>query len=119
MSLNINFENTEIVKTHHNFFNYFNRISVTQNSKKFYCQRHSNANFVMYREAEVLVKKLISLFGVDSNNSGLYSIDEKESNEEIIRKWNFEMVEIIFGYAFNNGENCYCLDITSNNFTLK
>jgi len=118
-SLNINFEDTEIVKPQHKFFNYFNRISVTLNSTKFYCQRHSNANFVMYREAEVLVKKLIILFGVDSNNSGLYSIDEKESNEEIIRKWNFEKVEIIFGYAFNNGGNCYCLDITSNNSTLK
>ena len=118
-NLNMNFENTEILKNQHKFFNYFNRISVTQNSTKFYCQRHNNANFVMNREAEVLVKKLINLFGIDSNNSGPYSIDEKESNEEIIRKWNFEKVEIIFGYAFNNGGNCYCLDITSNNSTLK
>lgn len=114
-NLNINFEDTEILKNLHKFFNYFNRISVTQNSTKIYCQRHNNANSVMIREAEVLVKKLINLFGIDSNNSGLYSIDEKKSTDEIIRKWNFENIEIIFGFAINNGGNCYCLDFTSNN----
>lgn len=84
-----------------------------QNSIKLYCQRHKNANFNMFREEELLVNKLIKLFGIDSDNKGYYSFDNEERGLSIIRKWNFEDTELIFGTAINNGGNCYCLDFSS------
>ncbi|MCW2462410.1 hypothetical protein HNP45_000467 [Elizabethkingia anophelis] len=101
-----------ILKNHHKFFNYFNRMASNQNSIKLYCQRHKNANFNMFREEELLVNKLIKLFGIDSDNKGYYSFDNEERGLDIIRKWNFEDSELIFGTAINNGGNCYCLDFS-------
>lgn len=110
-NINSLIENALILKNHHKFFNYFNRISQSKDSLKLYCQRHSNANFNMFREAKLLTDKLVNLFGVDSENKGYYNSEEDDPKDDIIRKWTFENIELIFGIAFNNGGNCYCLDI--------
>ena len=104
-------ENALILKNHHKFFNYFNRISQSKDSLKLYCQRHSNANFNMFREAKLLTDKLVNLFGVDAENEGYYNSEKDDPKDDIIRKWTFENIELIFGIAFNNGGNCYCLEI--------
>ncbi|MCT2407163.1 hypothetical protein NZD88_06375 [Chryseobacterium antibioticum] len=100
-----------ILKNHHKFFNYFNRISYSQNSIKLYCQRYYNSNFIMYKEAEILTNKLINLFGVDFENKGYYDLEKDDPNDDIIRVWNFKNTEIVLGTAYNNGGECYCLDI--------
>ncbi|WP_294314978.1 hypothetical protein [uncultured Chryseobacterium sp.] len=110
-STNSNIENDMILKNHHKFFNYFNRISNSKGSLKLYCQRHSNANFIMFREAKLLTDKLVKLFGVDVENKGYYNSEKDNPKHDVIRKWTFENIELIFGMAFNNGGNCYCLDI--------
>lgn len=110
-STNSNIENDMILKNHHKFFNYFNRISNSNGSLKLYCQRHSNANFNMYREAKLLTDKLVKLFGVDVENKGYYNSEKDDPKDNVIRKWTFENIELIFGIAFNNGGNCYCLEI--------
>lgn len=56
---NSSIENDMILKNHHKFFNYFNRISNSKGSLKLYCQRHLNANFIMFREAKLLTDKLV------------------------------------------------------------
>ncbi|MDF2931550.1 MAG: hypothetical protein K0R36_881 [Chryseobacterium sp.] len=110
-STNSNIENDMILKNHHKFFNYFNRISNSKGSLKLYCQRHSNANFNMFREAKLLTDKLVKLFGVDAENKGYYNSEKDDPKDDVIRKWTFENIELIFGIAFNNGGNCYCLEI--------
>lgn len=110
-STNSNIENDMILKNHHKFFNYFNRISSSTGCLKLYCQRHSNANFNMFREAKLLTDKLVNLFGVDAENKGYYNSEKDNPKDDIIRKWTFENIELFFGIAFNNGGNCYCLDI--------
>lgn len=110
-STNSNIENDMILKNHHKFFNYFNRISNSKGSLKLYCQRHSNANFIMFREAKLLTDKLVKLFGVDVENKGSYNSEKDDPKDDVIRKWTFENIELIFGIAFNNGGNCYCLEI--------
>lgn len=110
-NINSFIENALILKNHHKFFNYFNRISHSKDSLKLYCQRHSNANFNMFREAKLLTDKLVSLFGIDVENKGYYNSEKDDPKDHMIRKWRFENIEVIFGIAFNNGGNCYCLDI--------
>ncbi|KFF03871.1 hypothetical protein [Chryseobacterium luteum] len=110
-STHYNIENDMILKNHHKFFNYFNRISNSKGSLKLYCQRHSNANFNMFREAKLLTDKLVKLFGVDAENKGYYNSEKDDPKDDVIRKWTFENIELIFGIAFNNGGNCYCLEI--------
>ncbi|PKR31778.1 hypothetical protein [Elizabethkingia anophelis] len=66
----------------------------------------------MFREEELLVNKLIKLFGIDSDNKGYYNFDNKEKGVDIIRKWSFEDTELIFETVINNGGNCYCMDFS-------
>lgn len=80
-------------------------------SLKLYCQRHLNANFIMFREAKLLTDKLVKLFGVDVENKGYYNSEKDDPKDDVLRKWTFENIELIFGTALNNGGNCYCLEI--------
>lgn len=108
---NFNIENDIILKNHHKFFNYFNRISTNKDSLKLYCQRQINSNFIMFREGELLTNKLITLFGIDNENKSYYNFEKENKENDVIRRWTFESTEITFGKAHNNGGNCYCLDI--------
>lgn len=47
--------------------------------------------------------KLIKLFGVDFENKGFYDLEKDDSNDDIIRVWNFKDIEIVFETAYNNG----------------
>lgn len=113
-NINNTLDHSIILKNHHKFFNYFNRISHSKNSIKLYCQRHKNANFIMYKEAELLVNKMIKLFGVDNGNKGYFNFKAESAKEEIIREWEFKNIAFIFGTALNNGGECYCLEISFN-----
>lgn len=105
--------NSTILKPQHKFFNYFNRISFSNKKITLYCQRHKNANFIIYPEIKILVSKLIKLFGVDTHNKGFYDLDKEINIEsDYIREWNFDDVSIQFGEGYNNGGQCLLLDIT-------
>lgn len=104
-----------IIKLSHHFFNYFNRLAVSDYDLILYCQRHKNANFVMYREVELLTNKLINFLGVDDKNIGQYRFSEENHNAEIIREWTFGKDHIVFGSAFNNNGKCLSLTIANKN----
>ena len=110
-----NLQQTEIIKNQHKFFNYFNRIALKGDNVIFYCQRHKNANFVLYREVEVLVNKLVALFGDDTNDQGYYNFDEEDSKADILRRWLLSNLEITFGWANNDGGVCLSLTLTIKN----
>lgn len=103
---------TVILKPQHKFFNYFNRISISNQKVTLYCQRHTNANFVIYPEIEILVKKLIDLFGIDSYNKGYYNLEkEMDIEADYIREWHYNDIIFKFGEGYNNGGQCLLLDI--------
>lgn len=104
--------NSVILKPQHKFFNYFNRISVSNEKITLYCQRHPNANFVVYPEIELLVRKLIDLLGVDSYNKGYYNLEKEMDSEDVyIREWYYNDISFKFGEGYNNGGQCLLLDI--------
>lgn len=80
-------------KTGHSYFNYFNRFQVIQSDGytfiALYCDRESHASFMMYREIELLVGKLIAMLGKDADERGVYQMNEndKYQNDEYIRQW--------------------------------
>ena len=87
--------NSIILKPRHKFFNYFNRISISNKKITLYCQRHKNANSVIYPEIEMLVYKLIKLFGVDTHNKCFYNLEkERDIDSEFIRQWSFKDIKI-------------------------
>lgn len=104
-----------VIKNQHKFFNYFNRIAVENGYVILYCQRHKNANFVMYRELELLVNKIVTLFGNDSDGKGYYDFDAEDSSAEILRHWLFPKFELSLGSAQNNGGVCLSLTLTIKN----
>ncbi len=99
------------MKNGHHFFNYFNRILQGTNFVILYCQRSLNSNFIMYKEGQLLTNKLINLLGNDSNDMHYYDFEKDSNKNKIMRHWLTEELEIIFGYAQNNGGICYCLEL--------
>lgn len=108
-------QQTVVIKNQHKFFNYFNRISVKNGYVILYCQRHKNANFVMYRELELLVNKTVALFGNDADGKGYYDFDAEDSSADILRHWLFSKFELTLGSAENNGGVCLSLTLTIKN----
>ncbi|KYH07808.1 hypothetical protein A1704_03845 [Chryseobacterium cucumeris] len=94
----------------HIFFNYFNRIYRNKNSITLYCQRHVNANFTMYREAELLTNKIVKLFGADCDHKGYFDFSNENPEKNIIRTWIFNELKITFGNATNDHGHCYFLE---------
>lgn len=80
-------------KTTHFYFNYFNRFQIIRDDETtsvvFYCERLGHGNFVMYRETELLINKLLKLFGTDVEGIGQYTFGENDHSEEqhIFRRW--------------------------------
>lgn len=68
----------------------------------------------MYREAEVLVKKLINLFGVDSNNLGNYSMAENYPGMKLYAFGVIKILKSLLDLPLINGGNCFCLDTGAN-----
>lgn len=93
-----NGDKIQTIKTDHVYFNYFNRLQILNDGKEFafYCERNGPGNFYMYREAEVIIRKLIDAFGVDSENKGYFYFDGKSIlNDEVLeRKWIFNGIAI-------------------------
>jgi hypothetical protein len=94
------FENTSLndgyklkeYKTSHSFFNYFNRIQIVSNQAPIYalyCRREAGRNFYLYREIELILNKLLKIFGIDQSNKGPLEKKEFENlaNNEVIRNW--------------------------------
>jgi hypothetical protein len=67
-------------KATHNYFNYFNRFQIIRDrdttSVVFYCERLGHGNFVMYREIELLISKLLKVFGPDMEGKRSYTFAE-------------------------------------------
>jgi hypothetical protein len=105
-------------KTSHSYFNYFNRFQIIRDqhgtSIVFYCERLGYGNFVMYREIELLINKLISLFGNDIERKGSYSLAENShtADYQIFRKWRFEdlTVELLDSNHPWGNFMCLCLN---------
>lgn len=82
---------TETYKTESIYFNYFNRLQImrTQNLDTYvlYCERDSHANYYMFREIGLLVKKINALLGMDDSLKGEYKMEEKGNDEKSLRIW--------------------------------
>lgn len=87
--------NTKEFKTSHPYFNYFNRLQIIteegESTYALFCRRHTQANFFMFREIELLVEKLLTIFGPDAYGRGVYRFEENDNYKqgETIREWNF------------------------------
>jgi hypothetical protein len=84
--------NMQEYKTTHPYFNYFNRIQILTDDHSvyaFFCKRDDNSNFYLYREIELVISKLLNIFGVDSENKGAFHLGEIQSIDESkpIRQW--------------------------------
>ncbi|MDF3077579.1 MAG: hypothetical protein K0S09_1468 [Sphingobacteriaceae bacterium] len=82
-------------KLSHDYFNYFNRLKIEQWDLPrcvLYCERKTTANSFMYREIELLVRKLVKVFGMDDDNKGEYLMNEKDESHDYIRKWSLKEV---------------------------
>lgn len=77
------------LKTSHSYFNYFNRIQLISEGEHdiiLYCERGSPAKFIMFRENELIVNKLIRAFGDDDERKGKYHFNE-EKELPLYRVW--------------------------------
>jgi hypothetical protein len=98
-------------KITHPYFNYFTRLQIVGDEAgslyALFCRRHKQANFIMYREIELLVTKLLVVFGIDSEGKGpyLFSENDKYQNREPIRTWTvndytFELLQSFKDWGF-------------------
>lgn len=105
-------------KPTHYYFNYFNRYQIIEYEDStvcaFYCDRQSHANFFLYREIELLVNKMIDMLGIDDQNKGKFSMDEKASYEEgeNIREWNKDSIKFALKKSSMSWGTLLCLCLT-------
>lgn len=104
---------SSIVKTNHIFFNYFNRIKRSENMLTLYCERGEGKNNLMYREVQIIIKKIIKLFGIDFKNKGYYDI-EKEKDLDVYRIWKIGDITIKLWNARISSGTTLCLDLIVN-----
>jgi hypothetical protein len=105
-------------KTTHAYFNYFNRMQILNDGQEItialYCDRKNHGNFFLYRETELLVKKLIEVLGIDNESKGMYGFAEN-GKDEIIRQWTKVDFQFSLIYSYKQGWGnflCLCLDFT-------
>ncbi len=104
-------DTSKIIKPTHNFFNYFNRIKEDSKIVTLFCERTAKTNNLMYREIELLINKLINLFGVDINNKGYFDFDKEiKENEGYLRVWKLEDLTIKLWNARVTAGTTACLD---------
>ncbi len=102
-------------KTTHNYFNYFNRFQIIRDQEStslvFYCERLGPGNFVMYRETELLVGKLMRLFGYDLEKIGPYTFAENNYPDEqhAFRRWKHGDFGISLVHSRPDWGNFLCL----------
>lgn len=114
-----NEETVTTYKTTHPYFNYFNRFQIIRSKESslyvFYCERESHANFFMYREIELIVNKLIDMFGIDEDNKGGYDFNKAEGDDSsgIIRRWKNDRIKYTLMKSSKSWGNflCLCLEI--------
>jgi hypothetical protein len=101
-------------KTTHLYFNYFNRFQIfnlpLETQLAMYCERRSYSNFVMFREIEILVNKLLLVFGIDEKK-GKYDIKES-IGEHAIRMWTIRNTTFRLVHSANIRGNYICLHFT-------
>ncbi len=113
-------ESVNTYKPLHSYFNYFNRyqiiISEGMTFIAFYCDRESHASFMMFREVELLVAKLIFMLGADIDNRGGYMMEEngKYEKDEYIRKWNINGMHFRLLTSSKSWGNTICLGLELN-----
>jgi hypothetical protein len=82
-----------VYKTTHNYFNYFNRLQIIvdngHHTYAFYSDRENHGSFFMYRELEIIIRKLLTVFGLDDDAKGVYNFNENNEweLEDVIRRW--------------------------------
>lgn len=102
-------------KTTHTYFNYFNRFQIIRGQAGstivFYCERLGEGNFVMYRETELMVKKLLQTFGRDSEGFGDYAFNPEVKNDahNDVRKWQVGNLDISLVHSNPGWCNYLCL----------
>ena len=101
-------------KTSHTYFNYFNRLQYVSDGEAsfltLYCDRTNRTNFVFRRETEILVSKLLSILGIDTESKGAYDVmAEANSKEYLIRKWTLDKVDIELQYSHRDWGQFICL----------
>lgn len=91
--------NLKEFKTTHPYFNYFNRFQIIKEESTvyaFFCKREEGYNYFLYREIELLIRKMLTTFGIDKDDKGYFSMSEKENLEDgtAIRMWVFEKLRL-------------------------
>jgi hypothetical protein len=106
-------------KTFHAYFNYFNRMQIITDGQEttiaLYCDRKGHGNFFLYRETELLVKKLTGVLGTDNENKGLYDFAENDK-DNIVRQWTKGDFLFSLTYSYRTGWGnfiCLCIDFTN------
>ena len=83
----------------------------------FYCERLGHGNFVMFRETELLVNKLVKLFGNDMEDKGSYIFTENVHSEEqhVFRRWQLGNLEVSLVDSQPTWGNflCLCFDFVN------
>ena len=82
--------NFHVYKTTHIYFNYFNRMQRVDMpgvvTLTLFCERNRIAGFLMHREIQLVIFKLIEAFGPDIDKKGLYEIGEN-IDADYLRMW--------------------------------
>lgn len=108
-------------KPTHNYFNYFNRLQIVNSDDKkylvLYCDRDCHANFMMYREVEILVGKLHNILGEDLHGRGKYKMEENNAyaSNENIREWLFDGIGFFLTVASKSWGSTICLGVEFRN----
>ena len=72
------------------YFGYFNRFQVKDYEITLYCSRKApRANFVMYKELQIITRRLLEALGQDDEQKGEYELKEKTAVTDL-RTWTKE-----------------------------
>lgn len=110
-------DSTSVFIPTHPYFNYFNRYQLNEEKKSitFFCNRKSHASFMMYREIQLLIRKLNLLLGEDIDNRGEYEMNENEKYKDraILRTWFNGNYKFAIYTSYGNWGSSVCLNLES------
>lgn len=82
------------------FFNYFDRFQTAINDNYTKVVLYRTRVGYMHRELEIIVNKLILLFGSDINNERLFNFEnERKTENSVIREWKIGSSEILLAFS--------------------
>jgi len=109
-------------KTTHTYFNYFNRMQTIDDpnsSIALFCNRgHFEGNNFLFREIQLLVNKMMNVFGPDDENMGEFKMEENKKivPDYLVRQWTKSTVTFSLNAIYRSSfGNLLCLIIDFTN----